>query len=420
MHALAEYGSSSDSEDHGRMGDQLQGKCCALAGADDGASMDTPSFTSQTPGSREVTLCAPRVSGAYVSRRKRTKTDGESANPSADTGIPSATITHLLNRDRDCNSKRRRLAGALPKSCETLPREHHKPVVSLDWHCTNSTLLLSCSLDGTKRLWDVTQKKCVQMSSQHSGAAISCGRWLTHNTTVTGGYDSCAILTDVEKNEVITSFGHRDYVSALQVHPVDRNLVFSGDYGANVFSWDLRTGKTVRQYTGAGGRILDMALLQSGNELLASSDIVRRNASSQALRVWEVESAVATSNQIYPEPYTCPCIRAHPCRNEFYAQSNANYIVIFSSRKPYKCNKRKRFESHRVDGNKVQFDISPDGRLLCSASADGQVVLYDCDTSRSLKTLHVSDSCCVAVAWNQHSSSVVAVSDWSTNICVIK
>ena len=434
MHAIAGYGSSSDSEDEGQKDKDSLSQASeinvpkygspspslsSVQASGDSSVLTYPSSklpvqkTIAIQGSSQVT--AVPVSGGYISKRKR-------MNTPTDTESITATNTDVstLLRNSDSHTKRKKLASSLPKHCERLPREHSKPVVSLDWHGRSSSLLLSCSLDGTSRFWDSVNKKSIQRLSLHSGAAISCGMWVADNTFATGGYDNRALVADVEKGKLITSFSHKDYVSALQVHPNDSNLMFTGDYSANIFSWDLRTGKTVQQYRGAGGRILDLAFLQSGKELLASSDIVRRNASSQALRVWDIESAVAMTHQIYPEPYTCPCVQAHPCRSEFYAQSNGNYIVIFSSRKPYKCNKCKRFESHTVDGNKVMFDISPDGRLLCSASADGRVVLYDCDTARPLNTLLVSDSCCVAVAWNQHTSSVVAVSDWSANIAVIQ
>ena len=339
-------------------------------------------------------------------------TDSASQSDSGD------KIARLL---RESNSgKRRRLTCELPTSHERLPREHAKPVVSLDWHSSNSALLLSCSLDGSSRLWDSRSNKSIQRLAPHGGSAISCGQWVTRNSVATGGYDNHVHITDVEKNQTVVSFPHKHFVSALQVHPVDSNLLFTGDYGSTILSWDLRTGKTVKEYRGAGGKILDMVVLQSGNELLASADIVRKNSSSQALRVWELDSGVTLSQQIYAEPYTCPCVQAHPYRNEFYAQSNGNYIVIFSSRKPYKCNKRKRFESHRVDGNKVHFDISSNGRLLCSASADGNVVFYDSDTAHPLHSLQLANSCCVSVAWNKNLSSVIAVSDWSSNITVLK
>ena len=450
MDALADYGgsSSSDSGDEGiydrnkdatsamfiKAGENsvvsdfqctrakfpLQSSVLAVEPSQD-LSSNVQCTSSQSPPSQssvsKVTQVSSKIKptcGAYVSKRKHSLPTDAAGSVTAAT---SSDISSLL-QGSDCDKKRSKLGSSIPKVCKKLPREHSKPVMSLDWHGSNSSLFLSCSLDGTSRLWD--SAKQIHRFSLHSGAAVSCGRWVTSSTIATGGYDKYLVLADVEKNDVIASFVHKDYVSALHVHPFDKNLIFSGDYGGNIFSWDQRTGKNVKEYRGAGGRILDMTILQSANELLASSDIVCKNTSSHSLRVWQVDSAVAISHQIYPEPYTCPCVHVHPFKNEFYAQSNANYIVIFSSRKPYKCNKYKRFESHTVYGNRVEFDISPDGRLLCSASADGRVVFYDCDTVRPLKTLHVSDNCCVAVAWNHHESSMVAVSDWSGDITIVR
>lgn len=361
---------------------------------------------------------APRLPTiGYVSKRKRvTESEGASSNSGTSNG---GLASYLRGADVEA-SKRKKLSNDVPKSCEQLPNEHCKPVVGLSWHAANSKVLLSCSLDGTARLWDILQKKCIVTISPHSGAAVSCGHWVTCNTIVTGGFNRLVCLSDVEKCQVVSSFSHRDFVSVVYLHPEDKNLLFTGDFSGNIQSWDLRTGKAIKQYIGAGGKILDMTFLHSGHEFVAASDIVHKNASSQALRVWDVDSTVVVSNQVYTEPYTCPCLLTHPHKHEFYAQSNANYIVVFSGRKPYKCNKYKRYEQHRVEGNKVQFDVSPDGALLCSASANGQVVVYDCETSSVLKTLCVSNSSCIAVAWNQHSHSTIAVSDWNSHISILK
>lgn len=425
MEALAEYG-SSDSEDD---------ECCN--------SKTTTAFRSRftcadsdLPANKQVMISREQQerhtsrkpeSRGYVSKRKRRSVCIETPSTSSDTqsDIKSTSDDIALSRylqweDGSSVTKRRRVFSVIPRRSERLLNKHSKPVVSLSWHNSNSTVLLSSSLDGTSKLWDTVRNKCIASLSLHSGAAISSGEWVSHNTVVTGGFDSHALLSDIEKGQVVTTFSHKDFVSVVRVHTIDKNLVFCGDFGANIFSWDVRTGKTVKQYKGGGGKILDMTFLQSGQELVASSDIVRKNASSHALRIWEVDSAVAVSNQVYPEPYTCPCLKAHPYKHEFYAQSNANYIVVFSTRRPYKYNKRKRYETHRVDGNKVQFDVSPDGKLLCSGSATGQVVVYDCDTSAVLKTLYVSNSACTAVAWNQHTVSTVAVSDWNSNISILK
>ena len=408
MEALADYGSSSDDECSSRAsGTQVQ------------------KISEKEDRSATCKLAPKQEKGhetrGYVSKRKLRGMCEDLTGPDTRAQSSAFHLSHyLLREDNDSVTKRKRFSSTIPKVCEALSSEHSKPVVSLSWHNSNETVLLSCSLDGTSKLWDTARKKCIASFSPHSEAGISCGEWVSHNTVVTSGFNSFAVLSDVEKGLMVTSFRHKDFVSVVRVHPHDKNLVFSGDFGANIYSWDLRTGKTVKQYKGAGGRILDMNFLQSGQELIASSDIVRKNASCHALKIWEIDSAVAVSNQVYSEPYTCPCLKTHPYRNEFYAQSNANYIVVFSSRKPYKCNKRKRYETHRVDGNKVQFDVSPDGTLLCSGSADGRIVIYDCETSAVVKTLSTSNTACTAVAWNRHTPSTIAVSDWKFNISLLK
>ena len=437
MDALADYGSSGesereekDSEDtnwgkrkiYTRVNDKQQVHSKEAWKIESAVTARPPVRAEATAGERSKVLMPQ--SRVYVSRRRGKYSESVTTDPEI-TGTASKIgddlSLYLPSRENVGRRGRKqvRMSNVPPKFNEKLPTEHSRPVVSLNWHGNNSAVLLSCSLDGTCKLWDSLHKKCLTTMLQHGGAAISSAQWVSYNTVVTGGFDSLICLSDMEKGQIISSLHHKDFVSVVHMHPTDNNLVFSGDYGANIYSWDLRAGKAIKNYVGAGGKILDMIFLREGHEMVASSDVVRKNASSQALRVWEVDSAVVLSSQVYMEPYTCPSLQAHPFKQEFYAQSNANYIVVFSSRRPYKCNKHRRYETHRVDGNKVQFDVSPDGTLLCSASADGRVVVYDCNTSIPLKTLNVSKSTCCAVSWNKHMPSTVAVSDWNSNISIL-
>ena len=57
----------------------------------------------------------------------------------------------------------------------------------------------------------------------------------------------------------------------------------------------------------------------------------------------------------FQEAFTCTCLKVHPYESHFVAQSNGDYIALFSTRKPYKLNKFKRYEGHKViKFNKVQ------------------------------------------------------------------
>ena len=381
-------------------------------------SLHAPSSVARRCSEPEAT--SSRHVKGYVSKRKRNRVERDSLSSISESPCNSELSVYFrVPSESKFLPKQPRIRNATPTGCYQLPREHGKPVLSVDWHPSNENLLLSSSLDGTVKLWEISprQRKSVATYSLHT-AAVRSGQWVSHNTVVTGGFDRQTLVSDVERGKVLSAFKHDEFVSVVKVHPQERNVIFTGDFGANLQSWDIRSGKKAQQYEGAGGKILDIAFLQKG-ELVASSDIVRKNACSQALCVWNTISSIVVSKQIYLEPYTCPCLRVHPYRNEFYAQSNGNYIVIFSAIKPYKCNKYRRFEGHEVEGNSVQFDISPDGSLLCSASANGQAVVYDADTTNVVCSLSVSDSSCISVAWHRFNTSTVAVSDWNSNIYIL-
>lgn len=296
---------------------------------------------------------------------------------------------------------------------------HTKPVLSLDWHPTNDRLLLSASFDSSIIVWDHTQQQPVSRLHTHSAAVRAC-QWMSSTHIVSGGYDQVAIYTDMHTQTPVHSFTHDAVVSALALNPTDPNIFFTGSSAKRVQSWDLRTHKSVNTYTGAGGQILDLELLNNGKEIVASSDIVRKNAASQMMLVWETSSTIVRSNQIYTEPFTCPSLHAHPWDRTFLAQSNGDYVVIFSTDKPYKLNKYKRFEGHSVHGNSLQFSISPDGSLVCSGSACGSLFFYNYSSAKLIKRIKVSSAPTVAVSWHPMLPSTVACSSWDGTTYIIQ
>ena len=48
------------------------------------------------------------------------------------------------------------------------------------------------------------------------------------------------------------------------------------------------------------------------------------------------------------ERYTCPSLALHPVEEGFVAQTNGNYMALFSGLRPYRMNKRRRYEGHKV------------------------------------------------------------------------
>ena len=357
----------------------------------------------------------------YISTRKRARNmDSSQVNDTHTMGKNSLACTNSLS------SFMKESTGAWDgksqqQQCADKPliwRGHDKPVLSLDWHSSHPSLLLSSSLDGQVKVWNASRKgDCLVALT--APAPVQVARWVPDSShTLNGGYDKAVNQTDMETLNVINSVKLDGVLTALALHPSDRNVFITGDSCKMVKSWDIRSGKSLSSYLGAGGQILDITLINAGKELIASSDIVRKNAACQMLLVWDYSSGIAKSRQIYCEPYTCPCVRSHPYDDVFMAQSNANYIVIFSSKPPYRMNKHKRYDHHIVNGYKTQFDVCCNGTALVSGSADGSLYVYDCHTTR-LRKRHSFSVPSIAVQCHPTISSLVTCSLWDGSIATL-
>lgn len=68
-----------------------------------------------------------------------------------------------------------------------------------------------------------------------------------------------------------------------------------------------------------------------------------------------------------------------------FAQSNGNYIAIFSSRLLFKLDNYKIYVSHCVQGFPIKCNFSLDGRMVASGSSDGCVYFCNSRTSNLLR-----------------------------------
>ena len=361
-----------------------------------------------------------KQSAGYISRRKSARLvniQQESLSVSSSLSCISVYLSSTKSLVTDVKQNQRQRYCTVPSISYVTFNQHTKPVLGMHWHPSDDRLLLSCSLDGTVRLWDALQHKVCIATYKIQDVAVKKVIWITNSTMVSAGYDHYAFHTDVESGRVLSKMKHNGHVTALAVHPKDSNSILTGNARSEIHRWDLRCCKEVTNYKGAGGQILDILFLKGGDQFVASSDTVR---SSQAINVWDYVSGVVLSTQVYFEPYSCPCLRLHPTESVFLAQSNANYLTVFSSSKPYRMNKYKRFEGHSVDGNSVGFDVSSDGSIICTASVNGMIKFYDYLSTKTLKSMSLATSNTLSVEWHPCLPSTLAVSSWDGQIFCLR
>uniref|UniRef100_K9J206 Putative mrna splicing factor n=1 Tax=Desmodus rotundus TaxID=9430 RepID=K9J206_DESRO len=298
-------------------------------------------------------------------------------------------------------------------------RGHRGPISSIQW-CpvfSKSHMFLSASMDKTFKVWNaVDSGSCLQTYSLHS-EAVRAARWSPCGRCIlSGGFDCALHLTDLETGAQIFS-GQSDFrVTTLKFHPKDHSLFVCGGFSPEVKAWDVRAGKVVRSYKATIQQTLDILFLQEGSEFLSSTDASSRDSADRTIIAWDFRSSAKISNQIFHERYTCPSLALHPREPVFLAQTNGNYLALFSAVWPYRMSRRRRYEGHKVEGYSVGCECSPDGDLLVTGSADGRVLLYCFRTASRARTLHGHTQACVGTAFHPVLPSVLATCSWEGDI----
>nr|XP_043638559.1 WD repeat-containing protein 25 [Erigeron canadensis] len=372
------------------------------------------------------------IAGRYISKRERALMASAPKSEPPPTFLPPASPVHgsisdsyvrkdilslLRNRTQDYAN-----SGSTSEKMSTPLTGHTKAVNSIQWSQIHSHLLASASMDSKINVWNVwsTEEKKARVFNLHT-AAVKDIQWSEQGLSLLScGYDCTSRLIDVEKGLETRVFKEDQVVGVAKFHPNNSNLFLSGGSKGLIRLWDIRTGSSVNQYFRGLGPILDLEFTSNTRQFISSSDESRSNISENSIIVWDVSREVPLSNQIYVEAYTCPCIRHHPYDPYFVAQSNGNYIAIFSSKPPFRLDKYKRYEDHGVSGFPIKCNFSPDGKKLVSGSSDGCIYFYNLKTGDLIKKLKVYEQACIDVAFHPVISNVVATCSWNGEITVFE
>ncbi|KAI8744486.1 WD repeat-containing protein 25 [Biomphalaria glabrata] len=298
---------------------------------------------------------------------------------------------------------------------------HDGVVNRLAWNIScYSHLLATAGMDAVIRVWNVWS------STESEATLITCHKkavthvdWCMNGLKIlTCSYDRTAQITDVETGQCTALCEHVDFVTSACLHPSNGNIFVTGTDNM-MCMWDVRTPQAPTKHFNFKdniGQIQDVLFISNGQEIISCGDVVSRDSADRSIMAWDVRSGVVLSNQIFQERYTCTRLKLHPDNTHFLAQTQGGYVAIFSTTSPYKLDKSKRFEGHKIQGYRIGFDISPSGKILYSGSSSGGVYCYDEHSGRSIRQLNLKQDVITDVACHPVLSSMIAASTWGGSI----
>jgi WD40 repeat protein len=148
---------------------------------------------------------------------------------------------------------------------------HTGPVVSLDLsHDNPTTRCITASLDGTARIWSLTDGSCLRTLTQTK--ALLAARFFPSGLRVAvAGADHDCVVYNVRNGDHLKRFhGHVGAIHSVEVSD-DEQFVFTGSSDTSIRMWDVSTSNCVRVFNGHKDWVMRLRVCMNKQVMLALS-----------------------------------------------------------------------------------------------------------------------------------------------------
>ena len=248
------------------------------------------------------------------------------------------------------------------------PLRGHESVVNSVAFWLDDKFVVSSSFDMTVRIWDVETGEPVRAFRGHTAPVVSVALSSDRRHIVSGSFDGTLRKWDMDTGDAGEFRGHTSWVTSVALSPDDKRIV-SGSEDCSVRIWDAETGKPVGKPLGHKMTVSSVAFSPDGKCIVSSSF-------DGTIRIWNVEprKLIGESRSIGAEAINSIAFSPVPGRKRIVSGSDDNLVRIWNvdseTDEPVEL-----FQGHRGPVLSVKF--SPDGKRIVSGSSDGTVRIWD-------------------------------------------
>ena len=295
----------------------------------------------------------------------------------------------------------------IPKKCTKKFTGHTKGVQAIEFFPGTGHLLLSASLDGQCKIWDVYGDKNVRRTFHgHSEAVRSVHLSNSGSHFLSSGFDRIIRQWDVETGQATGTFSNLKMGYQVKYYPKDNNIFLVAASDNRVYQWDARDGKICQEYNYHLEPCNTITFFDNATKFASTSD-------DKKILIWEYDIPVPIKYIAEPDMHSIPAVSLHPAGTHLAGQSMDNKIVVYSCGDKVKLLRKKVFEGHNNSGYACQVGFSPRGNFIISGDGLGMFYVWDWSSTRLLRKFRAHDNGpCIGAVFNPLSPSMIATCGW--------
>lgn len=299
----------------------------------------------------------------------------------------------------------------IPKKCTKKYTGHTKGVQAIEFFPGTGHLLLSASLDGTCKLWDVYGDRNVRRTfTGHSEAVRSINLSKDGSRFLSSGFDRVIRHWDIETGKAIGTYSNATLGYQVRYYPKDNNIFLVAASDHRIHQWDARAGKLCQEYNYHLQQCNSITFFEDGAKFVSTSD-------DKKILVWEYDVPIPIKYIAEPDMHSIPSMSLHPGGNHLVGQSMDNKIVVYSCNDRVKIVRKKVFEGHNNSGYACQIGFSPQGTFVTSGDGLGNLLIWDWGTARVQRKFRAhDDGPTMGAIWSPLKPSLLATCGWDSVI----
>lgn len=264
-------------------------------------------------------------------------------------------------------------------------RGHTDDVFSMTFS-PDSTRIVTASVDGAVKLWDVASGEELRTFTGHNGIVVDVKFGLDGTRIVSGAEDGYVRIWDTQTGEELQVLDGRRHgpVAAIAVS-ADGERIISAHSAGVIQVWDAKTKEPLDTLAGDGAGVHSVAFSPDGHLFFSGG--------ARVTQLWDAESGLEV--QCIPESHPIPHALAFDRAGRLISGGAGNTVKVLdlASGEAVRV-----FRGHTDTVHCVACSL--DGRWIISGGDDRTVRVWSVDTSEVMWTLrgHAGGILCIAVS----------------------